>query len=136
MIAACPFLLAAVAQPPWFEYLVAWSATAIEAAGIGALVIGLIIATLRFGNGARRRLPFGETYRRYRADLGRAILLGLEFLVAADIVATVTIDPRLESVAVLAVIVLIRTFLSFSLEAEIEGHWPWQATDKKQRAAS
>ena len=63
---------------------------------------------------------------RKRSDLGRAILLGLEFLVAADIINTVAIEPTLESIAVLAAIVLVRTFLSFALEAEIEGHWPWQ----------
>lgn len=61
-----------------------------------------------------------------RSSLGRAILLGLEFLVAADIINTVAVRPTLDSVAVLAGIVVIRTFLSFSLEAEIEGRWPWQ----------
>jgi uncharacterized membrane protein len=66
------------------------------------------------------------TFQRYRADVGRSILLGLEFLVAADIINTVAIDPSLESLAVLAGIVLIRTFLSFALEVEIEGQLPWQ----------
>ena len=61
-----------------------------------------------------------------RSSLGRAILLGLEFLVAADIINTVAVQPTLGSVAVLAGIVAIRTFLSFSLETEIEGRWPWQ----------
>ena len=63
---------------------------------------------------------------RLRADLGRAILVGLEVLVAADIVVTVTIDRTVESVAVLGFIVAVRTFLSFSLEVEIDGIWPWQ----------
>ena len=135
MSIASPPLLGAAAQPAWFESVVAWSATGIEAAGIGVLVIGLLVATWRFVERTRRRLPFQETYERYRADLGRAILLGLEFLVAADIIATVVVDPTLESVAVLAVIVLVRTFLSFSLEAEIEGRWPWQAREKESRAA-
>ncbi len=62
----------------------------------------------------------------FRRSLGRAILLGLELLVAADIIKTVAISPTLESVAVLGGIVLIRTFLSFSLELEITGRWPWQ----------
>jgi uncharacterized membrane protein len=61
----------------------------------------------------------------YRSKLGRAILLGLEFLVAADIINTVAIEPSLQSLAILGGIVLIRTFLSFSLEVEIEGRWPW-----------
>lgn len=66
------------------------------------------------------------SYRRFRQDLGRAILLGLEVLVAADIVRTVAVTPTLEGVAVLAVIVLVRTFLSMSLETELNGRLPWQ----------
>ena len=65
-------------------------------------------------------------YERYRRDVGRAILLGLEFLVAADIVRTVAFTPSMESVLVLALIVAIRTFLSWSLALELDGHWPWQ----------
>jgi uncharacterized membrane protein len=68
----------------------------------------------------------------FRRMLGRAILTGLELLVAADIIRTVAIDPTLESVAVLGVIVLIRTFLSFSLEVEIDGRWPWQKKAKAE----
>ena len=67
-----------------------------------------------------------DTYRRFRQQLGRSILLGLELLVAADIIRTVAVTPTLSSVAVLALIVAIRTFLSFSLELEISGRWPWQ----------
>jgi uncharacterized membrane protein len=66
-------------------------------------------------------------YRQYRQQLGRSILLGLELLVAADIIRTVAVTPTLTSVAVLGGIVLIRTFLSFSLELEITGRWPWQS---------
>ncbi|WP_345409910.1 DUF1622 domain-containing protein [Nonomuraea salmonea] len=72
------------------------------------------------------RHPAHDAYQRYRKGLGRAILLGLEFLVAADIIRTVAISPTFASVGVLAVIVLVRTFLSFSLEVELEGRWPWQ----------
>jgi uncharacterized membrane protein len=67
-----------------------------------------------------------DVYRRFRQQLGRTVLLGLELLVAGDIVRTVAASPSLTSVAILAVIVLIRTFLSFSLEVEITGRWPWQ----------
>lgn len=67
-----------------------------------------------------------QVYRRFRQEVGRAILLGLELLVAADIIRTVAISPTLESVAVLSGIVLVRTFLSFSLEVELTGMWPWQ----------
>ena len=66
------------------------------------------------------------TYRAYRQGIGRAILLGLELLVAADIIRTVAVDPSFRSVGVLAVIVAVRTFLSFTLEVELEGRWPWQ----------
>nr|WP_298144428.1 DUF1622 domain-containing protein [uncultured Pseudomonas sp.] len=93
--------------------------------GVGALVIvlGLGWATLRFFiSGRQTEAP----YRRFRQDLGRGILLGLEFLVAADIVRTVAMTPTLDDVLVLGVIVLIRTFLSMALEVELEGRWPWQ----------
>ena len=66
----------------------------------------------------------------FRSNLGRSILLGLEFLVAADIINTVAVEPTVESLIVLAGIVLVRTFLSFSLEVEIEGRWPWQRGDR------
>ena len=66
----------------------------------------------------------------FRSNLGRSILLGLEFLVAADIINTVAIEPTVQSLMVLAGIVLIRTFLSFSLEVEIEGRWPWQKNER------
>lgn len=67
----------------------------------------------------------------FRSNLGRSILLGLEFLVAADIINTVAVEPTIHSLIVLAGIVLIRTFLSFSLEVEIEGRWPWQRRDRQ-----
>ena len=68
----------------------------------------------------------GPVYSRFRRVLGRAILIGLELLVAADIIRTVAVTPTIESVSVLGLIVLIRTFLSWSLEVEISGRWPWQ----------
>jgi uncharacterized membrane protein len=73
-----------------------------------------------------RNISLGKAYSKYRIVLGRIILLGLEFLLAGDIIRTVVISPTLEQVGVLTVIVLIRTFLSFTLEVEIEGKWPWQ----------
>ncbi|QPQ56184.1 DUF1622 domain-containing protein [Allosphingosinicella flava] len=93
--------------------------------GIAIIVVGALGALIAF---VRRTGQPGKEERigDFRSDLGRSILLGLEFLVAADIVNTVAIEPTLQSLAVLAGIVLIRTFLSFSLEVEIEGRWPWQ----------
>ena len=100
--------------------------SAAEIAGVLLIVGGLLIASARYvvapKDGAAPR------YRRYRQDLGRAILLGLEVLVAADIVRTVAFTPTMDSVIVLAMIVAIRTFLSWSLALELEGRWPWQRT--------
>ena len=103
-----------------------WTTRLLEAAGLVAIVAGAAVATLRYFLGLRRRDAERDPFACYRSDLGRAILLGLEFLVAADIVHTVAIDPTLDSLAILGGIVLIRTFLSFSLEVELEGRWPWQ----------
>ena len=98
--------------------------TAAEIAGVVLIVGGLVIATVRYA--ALRRDATASPYQRYRQDLGRAILLGLEVLVAADIVRTVAFTPTMDSVIVLAMIVAIRTFLSWSLALELEGRWPWQ----------
>ncbi|WP_026549847.1 DUF1622 domain-containing protein [Arthrobacter sp. Br18] len=99
---------------------------AVDAAGVVAIVIGAAVASLLAGRALLRRRPGNEVYGQYRRRLGRSILLGLELLVAADIIRTVAVTPTFESVGVLALIVLIRTFLSFSLELEITGRWPWQ----------
>lgn len=96
----------------------------IDLVGVAAIVIGALFAGILALRGLARRN--GEVYVPFRRSLGRSILLGLELLVAADIIKTVALTPTLESVAVLAGIVLIRTFLSFSLELEISGRWPWQ----------
>ncbi len=96
----------------------------VDAAGVAVIVIGAVINT----STAAVRLAHHETrtYRRYRQELGQTILLGLELLVAGDIIRTVAAEPTLTSVGVLAIIVLVRTFLSFSLEVELTGRWPWQ----------
>jgi uncharacterized membrane protein len=96
----------------------------IDVLGVIAIVVGVLYATV---DAAVRRLRrTGPVYARYRRVLGRGILIGLELLVAADIIRTVAVTPTLDSVAVLGLIVLIRTFLSWSLEVEIAGRWPWQ----------
>jgi uncharacterized membrane protein len=106
----------------------------IDAAGVGVVVLGALAATVVAAIRAARRED--DTYRLYRRQLGRSILLGLELLVAADIIRTVAVTPTLRSVAVLAGIVLIRTFLSFSLELEITGRWPWQHPGADRSASS
>ncbi|MFE5672364.1 DUF1622 domain-containing protein [Agromyces sp. NPDC056523] len=96
----------------------------IDIVGVLAIVVGVVYAV---ADAAVRRLRrTGPVYERFRRVLGRGILVGLELLVAADIIRTVAVTPTLESVAVLALIVLIRTFLSWSLAVEITGRWPWQ----------
>jgi uncharacterized membrane protein len=105
---------------------------AVDAAGVVAIVIGAVVATLLAARAVLRHRRDGrtadgqDTYETYRRRLGRSILLGLELLVAADIIRTVAIAPTYQSVGVLGLIVLIRTFLSWSLELEISGRWPWQ----------
>jgi uncharacterized membrane protein len=101
-------------------------ATALEFAGVAVIVIGIAFATVAFLARDWKAVGLTTAYERYRANLGRGILLGLEFLVGADIIATVTTRLTFESVGLLGLVVLIRTFLSFSLETEIEGRWPWR----------
>lgn len=119
--------------------LVGRVAQAIELAGVAVLVAGGLLATALAVQSLLHRRPAGEVYRQYRRGIGLSILLGLEFLVAADIIQTILIDPTLRSAAALGIIVLIRTFLSFSLETEIEGVPPWRrrrSEELERRAAS
>ncbi|MFI5501567.1 DUF1622 domain-containing protein [Nocardia asteroides] len=109
-----------------FTEIIETAGKALDGAGVAAIVLGALYGTVRFANALARRHDFDPAYREYRRGLGRAILLGLEFLVAADIIRTVAIAPTFTSVGVLALIVLVRTFLSYSLELELTGRWPWQ----------
>lgn len=105
-------------------------AGAIEALGIliisGFAAYVLVEAVV----GLLKRTPSGELYEALRRRLGRGILLGLEFLVAADIIHTVAVDLTFETVGVLAIVVVIRTFLSFTLDVELTGRWPWQPSSR------
>lgn len=105
----------------------------IELAGVAIIAAGAVGTMLVFLFRIARREDLAASATVFRSSFGRAILLGLEFLIAADIINTVAVRPTLESVAVLGGIVLIRTFLSFSLELEIEGRWPWQGSAGKDR---
>ncbi len=104
----------------------------IDGIGVAVIAVGALISAA----GAIPRLKTGTAYRAFREQLGRSILLGLEFLVAADIIRTVAVTPDARSVAVLGGIVLIRTFLSFSLQLEVTGYWPWQKSRQQQDAAA
>ena len=100
--------------------------SAFELAGVAVLVIGSILAFVRSIVSLIQLRDGPAAYRHLRLYLGRLIVVGLELLIAADIVRSVAIDPTFTSVGVLALIVLVRTFLSWSLEVEINGEWPWQ----------
>lgn len=117
-------------SPAWFETTLHHISLAAEIAGVAVIVIGAVIAIATFFIRLRRREDRSTTYHAFRSTLARGILLGLEFLVAADIVGTVAIEPTLDNLYVLGLIVLIRTFLSFSLEVEIDGRWPWQKAER------
>jgi uncharacterized membrane protein len=97
--------------------------SAIDVAGVLVILAGLIWATAGFA----LRHRGAAAYEAYRGRIGRSLLLGLEMLVAADIVKTIALEPTFRSLGVLAGLVLVRTFLSWSLVLEIEGHWPWQS---------
>jgi uncharacterized membrane protein len=118
-----------------FEVIAGWIAIVIEGTGIAIIVIGAAISTWRFLRDWSSTRKLDAPYQAYRGNLGRAILLGLEFLVAADIVGTVVVDPTFENLGVLGLIVLIRTALSFALEVEINGHWPWQHSERRAQAS-
>jgi uncharacterized membrane protein len=104
----------------------AYAALGMESVGVATIVLGSAFVVAR-----QLWRPFGgNTYGPFRRDLGRAIILGLEFLIAGDIIRTVAVSHTFESVGVLAIIVLIRIFLSIALGYEIEGRWPWQRPAK------
>lgn len=108
-----------------FEDWMRDASRAFELAGVAILVVGSVLAFVRYlidlsHAGARR------AYEGLRSNLGRAILLGLEILIVADIIRTITVEPTVANAATLGVIVLVRTFLSFSLEIELEGTLPWR----------
>jgi uncharacterized membrane protein len=107
-----------------YNHVIEKTGEVVDAAGVAVIVVGMVIsagvAAVELG-----RHEAG-TYHHFRVQLGRTILLGLELLVVGDIIRTVAAQPTLTSVGTLAIIVLIRTFLSFSLEVELTGRWPWQ----------
>jgi uncharacterized membrane protein len=107
--------------------VIEWAALAIEILGAAVIVAG--VARVAITRGTVRylfQLDRPGAYESYKHQMGRSLLLGLEFLVAGDVVRTVALEPTLVNVAVLGLLVLVRTFLSWSLAVEIEGRWPWQ----------
>jgi uncharacterized membrane protein len=115
---------------PGEDEILVWidaASVAIETLAVGIIVVTILFATARYAyQAAFQRVSEADYYRDYKALLGKSLLLGLEILVAADIVRTVALEATLSSVAVLGILVLIRTFLSWSLVVELDGRWPWQ----------
>ena len=107
-----------------------WAGTGLEGLGVGIIVLGALYSTVVAILEAKDGTPRKQLFRLYRRQFGKTILLGLEFLVAGDIINTVAMEPSFTSVGILSIIVLIRTFLSFTLEVEMTGKWPWQGIDK------
>jgi uncharacterized membrane protein len=109
-----------------YEHTISDVVKVVEAVGAAIMVLGGLGAFVVFALRARRAETAHGAYPALRRDLSRCILLGLEVLIVADIVRTIIVTPTLESVAVLGIIVVIRILLSFSLEVEIDGVWPWR----------
>lgn len=101
-----------------------------DAFGVLVILVGVVLASVRFARRSTGSLAddtqMSDPYQRYKVDIGLSLLLGLEILVAADIIKTVALEPNFMSVGVLGLLVLVRTFLGWTLTLEIEGRWPWQ----------
>lgn len=108
-----------------FIEIISIAGYAIEAVGVLVILVGSAIASFGFLRSYRLAAD-GIAYTTFRRALGRSIILGLEFLIAGDIIRTVVVADTLENVAILGLIILMRTFLSVTLHLEIEGRWPWQ----------
>ena len=109
-----------------FKEVITVAGYTIESVGVLVVLFGSCYSSFIFLT-TYRKLPAGEAYKVFRRQLGRAIILGLEFLIAGDIIRTVVVADTFENVAVLGLIILIRSFLSVTLHLEVEGRWPWQA---------
>lgn len=112
-----------------FKSIIEAIGQAIDVMGVLVIVIGLAGASARYIPRARSH---PDAFRLYRQTIGRATLLGLEFLVAGDIIRTVGVAPTLPNVLVLGLIVLVRTVLSLSIQVELEGQWPWRAGRRRK----
>jgi len=110
------------------KQLIEWSATGIEVATVFVIVLSSVLGSARFLVHVNQKAP--DAFRQYKERLGKMLILSLEFLVAADIIRTVVLEPTLMNAAVLGLLVVIRTFLSWSLSVEIEGCWPWQPANE------
>lgn len=116
----------------WVIQVAEWTVAITELLGLGIIAFTAVYSIAIAGIHVIKGYDSEGIFREVRQRLGRGILLGLEFLIAADIILTVAIDLTFESVGVLALIVLVRTFLSFTLEVELTGTWPWQRSSQQR----
>jgi uncharacterized membrane protein len=107
------------------------AALGIEVLAVTVIVVAISFGTVRFLLHVQRQRD--DAYEGYKIFLGKSLLLGLEFLVAADIIRTVALEPTLQNVLLLGVLVIVRTFLSWALVVEMEGRWPWQAGGRAEK---
>lgn len=113
-----------------FTEIISYAGYAIETVGVFVVILGSCYSSIGFIR-SFRQLPEGIAYQTFRRQLGRSIILGLEFLIAGDIIRTVIVADTLENVIILGIIVIIRTFLSLTLHLEVEGRWPWQSAEQQ-----
>lgn len=113
-----------------FGKIISVAGYGIEVVGVLVIIIGSVISSFRFIT-LFRNLSQSSAFREYRRELGRSIILGLEFLIAGDIIRTVVMADSLTNIAILGLIILIRSFLSLTLHLEVEGRWPWQASSEE-----
>ncbi|MEW6659255.1 MAG: DUF1622 domain-containing protein [Thermodesulfobacteriota bacterium] len=114
---------------PGLDWTLKWISLGIEVVGVAIIVCGALVSSGIFLYRLAQKESPAACYQRYRGTFGKAILLGLEFLVASDIVGTVAVGLTFQDLGLLGILVLIRTFLSFALEVEINGHWPWKSSE-------
>ena len=117
-----------------FDQIMGLTGLILDGAGVLIVALGAFLSVARFL--LRGGATFAESYRLLRENVGRAILLGLEFLIAGDIIRSVVVDPTLLNILTLGLIVLIRTFLSMTLQLEVEGRWPWQHIAEQASASN
>ena len=116
-----------------FDEIMEWVARIFEIVGVAVIVVGGVLA---FALGARDYRDLDRFFRDVRRNFGRPLILGLEILVAADIIETITVDPSIESVGVLGILVAVRIALSFSLDIEVDGMLPWRRAETEAKLQS
>jgi uncharacterized membrane protein len=113
-----------------------YAAAVISLSAVAVIVVGFVLASgryvLRF---QQLELVLEQSFKQFKIELARVLTLGLEILVLADVIETITVTPTFSSLAILAFLVVLRTLLSWTLTLEIEGHWPWQTSTKDQAHA-